>query len=218
MTKESFPIARPGWIYLAVLALVTALFYWSYKPASLVTGSLLVFTAYFFRNPRRNIPLDRKAILSPADGVVMSVGRVNEDSFLGGPCIKVSVFLSIFNVHVNRTPVAGEVRYVKYVPGKFLPAFKSHASEINERNYIGIESYGFKVLVCQITGFIARRIVCYAKMGDRLGQGQLFGMIKFGSCTEIYVPDGVEILVKPGDNVKGGESIIGRLPDENCEN
>lgn len=214
MTKETFPIARPGWMYLAVLAAVTAFFYMSYKPASAVTATLLIFTAYFFRNPRRNIPVDSKAVLSPADGVVMSVSRVNEDSFIGGPSVKVSIFLSVFNVHVNRTPVAGEVKYVRYVPGKFLPAFKSHASELNERNYIGIESCGFKVLVCQITGFIARRIVCYAKSGDWMGQGQLFGMIKFGSCTEIYVPEGVEILVQPGDSVKGGESIIGRLLDE----
>ncbi|MFZ5648450.1 MAG: phosphatidylserine decarboxylase family protein [Bacillota bacterium] len=215
MTRETFPIARPGWTYLIVLAAITALFYWSYKPASAVSATLLVFTAYFFRNPRRNIPVDSKAILSPADGVVMSVSRVDEDKFMGGPSVKVSIFLSVLNVHVNRTPVAGEVRYVKYVPGKFIPAFKSHASDLNERNYIGIESHGFKVLVCQITGFIARRIVCYAKLGDWMGQGQLFGMIKFGSCTEIYVPEDVEIMVKPGDSVKGGESIIGRLPDEN---
>jgi len=215
MRRETFPIASPGWMYLAVLAAVTGLFYWSYKPASAVTASLFLFTAYFFRNPKRVIPRDHKAILSPADGVVMSVSSVTEDKFLGGQAQKVSIFLSVFNVHVNRSPVAGQVKYVHYVPGKFLPAFKSHASEINERNYVGIESAGFKVLVCQITGFIARRIVCYAKAGWSLDQGQLFGMIKFGSCTEVYVPEGVEILVSPGDSVKGGETIIGRFPDEN---
>jgi len=216
MTRDTFPIARPGWTYLLVLATITGMFYWSsYKPASALTGALLIFTAYFFRNPRRKIPSDYKAILSPADGVVMSVSSVHEDKFLGTASVRVSIFLSILNVHVNRSPVGGQVKYTEYVPGKFLPAFKSHASDINERNYIGIESSGFKILVCQITGFIARRIVCYAKAGDWMGQGQLFGMIKFGSCTEIYLPEGVEVLVEPGDSVKGGESIIGRLPDEN---
>jgi len=212
MTRDTFPIARPGWIYLLVLGAITGMFYWSsFKSA----GALLIFTAYFFRNPRRRIPTDYKAILSPADGVVMSVSSVKEDKFLGATSVRVSIFLSILNVHVNRAPMGGQVKYTEYVPGKFLPAFKSHASDINERNYIGIESNGFRILVCQITGFIARRIVCYAKTGDWMGQGQLFGMIKFGSCTEIYLPEGVEVLVEPGDSVKGGESIIGRLPDEN---
>lgn len=213
MTRETFPIASAGWSYLFVLAATTGLFYWSYRPASAVTASLFIFTAYFFRNPRRTIPRDSTAVLSPADGVVLSVSRVMEDKFIDGPAQKVSIFLSIFNVHVNRSPVAGEVTYVNYVPGKFLPAFKSHASEINERNYVGIEASGFRVMVCQITGFIARRIVCYVGAGRQLDQGQMFGMIKFGSCTEVYVPDGVEILVSPGDSVKGGETIIGRFPE-----
>lgn len=214
MTRENFPIAKPGWIYLIVLAAITCLFYWSYKPASFFTGFLLLFTAYFFRNPKRHIPAESSAILSPADGVVMSVINVHEDKYLGGAAKKVSIFLSVLNVHVNRTPLAGEVEYIKYVPGKFLPAFKSHASEINERNYLGIKSDGIRIMVCQITGFIARRIVCYAKAGDWLDRGQSFGMIKFGSCTEIYVPEGVEILVAPGERVKGGETIIGRIPYE----
>ncbi|HBV97627.1 MAG: phosphatidylserine decarboxylase [Peptococcaceae bacterium BICA1-7] len=215
MTRESFPIASPGWMYLFVLAAVTGVSYWFFKPASYFTGSLFLFTAYFFRNPRRRIPSDGKAVLSPADGVVMTVSDVQEERYLNGPSTRVSIFLSVLNVHVNRTPVAGRVEYVSYIPGKFLPAFKSHASEINERNYIGIDSSGLKFLVCQVTGFIARRIVCYARSGDWLDRGQSFGMIKFGSCTEIYVPDGVKICVKPGDRVKGGETIIGRIPHEN---
>lgn len=215
MARENFPIASAGWSYLVVLAAITGLFYMSYKPASVFTASLFIFTAYFFRNPKRVIPRDSRAVLSPADGVVMSVSSVREDKFIGGPAKKVSIFLSIFNVHVNRSPVGGRVKYVNYVPGKFLPAFKSHASEINERNYVGIESSGFRVMVCQITGFIARRIVCYVKEGGNLDQGQMFGMIKFGSCTEIYMPEDVEILVSPGESVKGGETLIGRLPDEN---
>jgi phosphatidylserine decarboxylase len=215
MTGESFPIAKPGWLYLGVLLIITGFCYLSFKHASALSATLLVFTAYFFRNPKRRIPKDCKAILSPADGVVLSVERVRENRFLGQNSVKVSIFLSIFNVHVNRSPVAGYVSYVEYVAGKFFPAFKSHASEMNERNYIGIETSGFRVLVCQVTGFIARRIVCYPKRGDLLDQGQLFGMIKFGSCTEIFIPENVEVLVSPGDSVKGGETVIGRLPDEN---
>lgn len=215
MTRETFPIARPGWSYLIFLATVTGMFYWFFKPASVLTGSLLLFTAYFFRNPRRHIPADGGAVLSPADGVVMAVNDVYEDRYLNGPSTRVSIFLSVLNVHINRTPVSGKVEYTSYIPGKFLPAFKSHASEINERNYLGIEAAGLKFLVCQVTGFIARRIVCYARSGEWLDRGQSFGMIKFGSCTEVFVPAGVEILVRPGDRVKGGETIIGRIPDEN---
>lgn len=213
MRRETFPIASAGWTYLLVLAAITGILYWLYKPASAITASLFFFTAFFFRNPQRKIPKDSKAILSPADGVVMSVTSVAEDQFIKGSARKVSIFLSVFNVHINRSPVAGEVKYVKYISGKFLPAFKSHASEINERNYLGIESNGLKVLVCQITGFIARRIVCYATIGSSLDQGQMFGLIKFGSCTEVYVPDNVDILVKPGEAVRGGKTLIGRIPE-----
>jgi len=215
MTRETFPIERAGWFYIIILTMVTGLCYYFFKPASALSASLLVFTAFFFRNPRRKIPKNSKYILSPADGVVLAVNKANEKQFLEGYAQRVSIFLSILNVHVNRSPIEGEIKLIKYVPGKFLPAFKSHASEINERNYVGIESPVLKVLVCQITGFIARRIVCYARQGDKLEQGQSFGMIKFGSCTEIYMPEGVEVLVRPGDSVKGGETIIGRLADEN---
>ncbi|MFZ5597240.1 MAG: phosphatidylserine decarboxylase family protein [Bacillota bacterium] len=212
--RETYPIARPGWSYLAVLAVITGVCYVFYRPASALPAFLFFFTAYFFRNPKRTIPSEKNIVVSPADGVVMSVGEVQENRFLDGPSLKVSIFLSIFNVHVNRAPVEGCIKYREYVPGKFLPAFKSHASGLNERNYIGIDSSGVRVLVCQITGFIARRIVCNTVPGDWVERGQLFGMIKFGSCTEIYLPTNVQVLVKKGDIVKGGETVIGRLPDE----
>ena len=215
MARENYPIEKAGWKYLMVLATVTALCYMSsFRTVSALPLFMFIFTAYFFRNPKRRIPRSQKSILSPADGVVLSISTVQEDRFLGGPAVKVSIFLSILNVHVNRSPVTGEVKYVEYIPGKFFPAFKSHASEINERNYVGIQCEGYRVMVCQITGFIARRIVCYKKAGDFMDQGQLFGMIKFGSCTEIYMPHGVEIMVDPGDRVKGGMTVVGRLLDE----
>lgn len=214
MYIEKHPIARAGWSYILVLGVVTLLLFSLFKPAALVTAVLLLFTAYFFRNPRRAVPRDKRFIISPADGVVMQVEEKEEEHFIKGQTIRVSIFLSIFNVHLNRAPVEGMVEYVKYRPGKFLPAFKSHAAEINEKNYLGINTGVYKIMVTQITGFIARRIVCYAKKDDILNQGQIFGLIKFGSCTEIFVPKNIEILVKPGDKVKGGETVIGRLPDE----
>ena len=185
--------------------------------ASLIPLVLVVFTLYFFRNPKRVISAQEGEIVSPADGVVLTVEEVNENRYLHGSALKVSIFLNVFNVHVNRVPVAGEIEYLYYQPGKFLPAFKSHASEINERNYVGIRCKhkpDLAVLVVQITGFIARRIVCWAKKGDKLQTGDLFGMIKFGSCTEIYLPLGTSILVEKGQKVRGGETIIGRFSNE----
>lgn len=211
MNREIYPVARAGVPYLLFLGALTMLFYQFSKPVSFVPGSLFLFTAYFFRNPRRRVPRDEDLVLSPADGVVMAVDHIEEKDFMGGSCTKVSIFLSIFNVHINRAPVSGKVNYIYYRPGKFLPAFKSHASEINEKNFIGIEADKFKLMVTQVTGFIARRIVCYTKTGDYLDQGQRFGLIKFGSCTELYLPPEIHIEVKPGDKVKGGETIIGRL-------
>ncbi|KJS14784.1 MAG: phosphatidylserine decarboxylase [Peptococcaceae bacterium BRH_c4b] len=211
MNREIYPVARAGLPYLIFLGVLTALLYQFNKPASFVPGSLFLFTAYFFRNPRRRVPRGEGLVISPADGVVMAVERTEEENFMGGNCTRVSIFLSILNVHINRAPVSGKVNYIHYRPGKFLPAFKSHASEINEKNFIGIESDKFKLMVTQVTGFIARRIVCYIKTGDYLDQGQRFGLIKFGSCTELYLPPEINVEVEPGDKVKGGETIIGRL-------
>lgn len=211
MKGEKFPIALAGVPYLAVLGLFTGGAYFLYKPLAALFGLLFLFCVFFFRNPPRRIPGDEGIILSPADGVVLSIDDLNEEMFIGGPARRVSIFLSIFNVHVNRSPLDGEVKYLHYRPGKFLPAFKSHASELNEKNFIGIEAPHLRVLVTQVTGFIARRIVCYVRCGDVLRRGQLFGLIKFGSCTELYVPRHVEVCVRPGDKVKGGETVIGRF-------
>lgn len=212
MRREIYPIATAGLPYLLFWGVLTVLFYQLYKPLSFLPGSMFLFTAYFFRNPKRQIPQGDDLVLSPADGVVMTVDNIEEKNFLGGPCTRVSIFLSVLNVHINRSPVSGRVSYTHYRPGKFLPAFKSHASEINEKNFIGIENGNIRLLVTQVTGFIARRIVCYIKDGDYLEQGQHFGMIKFGSCTELYLPPEVIVEIRPGDRVKGGQTIIGRLP------
>ncbi|HHZ16627.1 MAG TPA: phosphatidylserine decarboxylase family protein [Clostridia bacterium] len=204
--------------YLAVLGLLTALaFYGGGWPWGILPALLFLFVCWFFRNPPRTIRAGEGEVVSPADGIVLAVEEVEEENYLHNKAVKVSIFLNVFNVHVNRAPLAGAVDYLVYRPGKFLPAFKSHASTLNERNYVGIKSEenpAWSVLVVQITGFVARRIVCWVKQGEKLGQGEIFGMIKFGSCTELYLPLGFELLVKKGDKVKGGETIIGRFRHE----
>jgi phosphatidylserine decarboxylase len=204
-------IVRDAVPYLAVLGLITVGLYFVWPPLAVPAAILTVFTAFFFRNPPRTIPADEGILVSPADGVILDVSVITEDRFIKDKAVKVSIFLSVFNVHVNRCPMSGEVKYRSYRPGKFFPAYKGHASEINEKNYVGIENGELKILVTQITGFIARRIVCWVNPGDRVERGDLFGLIKFGSCTEIIVPENVEILVIKGDKVVGGETVIGRV-------
>ena len=211
---KQYPISRDGWLYLVILAVIMGLAYWVWPWLVILPGILFLFVLFFFRNPNRAIPPDELSLVSPADGVVMDVERVFEDQFLNGESIRVRIFLSIFNVHVNRSPMAGEVVFRAYRPGQMIPAFKSHASELNEKNYVGIRNQHLQILVTQVTGFIARRIVCWVNKGDKVTRGKRFGLIKFGSCTEIFVPTDVEIKISPGDKVRGGVSIIGRVTVE----
>jgi len=213
MSRESFPIMPSAWPYLVFLLLTTFLVYRLEPWSAAVPALLFVFTAYFFRNPRRTVRTGEGHILAPADGVVTDIKEMAHDPLIGGPAVRLSIFLSIFNVHLNRAPVAGRVFLCQYRPGKYIPAFKSHASEVNERNLVGIESALGPVLVTQITGFLARRIVCWTKPGDLLEQGQLFGLIKFGSCTELVLPRHVLLMVQRGQKVKGGVTVVGRIPD-----
>ncbi|MHB9146247.1 MAG: phosphatidylserine decarboxylase family protein [Symbiobacteriia bacterium] len=204
------PIAREGLPYLLVLALVTLLaFAWT-AWAGIVGLALLGFVAFFFRDPEREVP-QNDVLVAPADGRVMSVSRAYEPRYLQGEAQVVTIFLSIFNVHINRAPVAGRVAYREYVPGKYLVAYAEKASEINERNYLGLESVnGLRYLVVQIAGLVARRIVCWPQVGDQLATGERFGLIKFGSCTQVYLPATAEVTVRPGDTVRGGLTVIGR--------
>jgi phosphatidylserine decarboxylase len=170
------------------------------------------FSLFFFRDPDRTVPLDPSLVVAPADGKVLRIEPIPEDEFTGGPAIRIAIFLSVFNVHINRSPISGTVLFQKYRAGKMLPAFQSHASEENERNTLGIEGQRIRVQVHQITGLIARRIVCRVAPGDRLLQGQRFGLIKFGSCTELILPAALEVLVRAGDRVKAGETAVARIP------
>lgn len=205
-------IAREGWPLAAGLGVLTALVWWVWPYAAVVPGALTVLVLWFFRDPERLAPGGDADVVAPADGRVLWVREVDEPRFLGGRAVAVSIFLSIFDVHVNRAPVAGRVAYREYVPGRFVAAWRERVEEINERAYTGIEGPGYRVLVVQIAGLVARRIVTWVRPGETVERGERFGLIKFGSCTQVYLPQGTAITVRPGERVLGGQTIIGRLP------
>ena len=207
--------AKYGWKELLFFSLIwcgLAAALWFVHPAARYVLPIpvfgLLFTLNFFRDPPRRIPSDPGLMVSPADGVVVGIEDMNEPEFLNVPCTRVSIFLNVFNVHVNRSPCEGVVRATKYKPGKFLDVRHPDCSTLNESNTIHLGD----VVVKQIAGLIARRIVCEAKPNDTLGRGERFGMIKFGSRTELYIPKDrvAEIRVKLKDKVKGGETVIAR--------
>ena len=207
---NKFLLAKESFIYIVCLLLIGICLYVIVPILTVVPLFSLLFIFYFFRNPPRKITKRENMIISPADGKIMYITEIDDDRFIFGRAYKISIFLSVFNVHINRAPISGIVKYIDYRPGKFLPAFKSHASEINERNTVGIENENIKIMVNQLTGFLARRIVCFVKEGDLLNKGDRYGLIEFGSCTEIIIPvDKVYLVVKPGEKVRGGKSIIG---------
>lgn len=176
-----------------------------------VALALLVF--WFFRDPERTISTGERLILSPADGRVVGITESDEPRFLKDRAIQVSVFLSPLNVHVNRIPCSGRIREVAYRPGKFLSAQRDRASLSNEQNAVLLETgAGEKIVFVQIAGFLARRIVCWIKPGDPVKQGMRFGMIRFGSRMDLYLPLSTRLRVKAGDRVKGGLTVIGELP------
>jgi phosphatidylserine decarboxylase len=168
-----------------------------------------LFVVFFFRDPERRIPEGEGIILSPADGKIVEISVFTKNDFLGSGGTKVAIFLSAFNVHINRNPINGEVKYVKYTSGSFNAAFKEKASSENEQNELGLENESIKLIVKQIAGTVARRIICRIKEGDQVRIGERFGMIKFGSRVEIFLPGKVKVLVKLNQKVRAGETIIG---------
>ena len=174
---------------------------------------IAAWTAWFFRDPHRKDPSDASAVVALADGIILGVtNAVPYPRFLPGQAQRVSIFMSVFNVHVNRIPFSGCVRDVNYNPGKFFAAFAEKASLENEQTAVHLETDGgVKIVFVQIAGLIARRIVCRLAQGDRVRRGERFGLIRFGSRCDLYLPDSVEICVKKGDRVYAGESVIGRF-------
>ena len=205
-------IIREGY-YFAGAALFIALFVGILITpyAAIPFAVLACYCLYFFRNPERKIPVDESLIVSPADGTVQDVVQIQDDEFIKSPCTKVIIFLSVFDVHVNRSPIAGEIKLQKYICGRFRPAYKDSVGFENERHLIGIENEKLRVTVTQIAGILARRIVSWVTLDDTLEKGELYGLIRFGSCTEIVVPENVEVLVTKGEKVRGGETIIGKI-------
>ena len=184
---------------------------WSYI-LNVLALLLLGIIFYFFRDPDRISPEEANVILAPADGKIVEVKEVNEPVYMKGNAKQISIFLSLFDVHVNRHPASGEVEYVKYHPGKYLMAWNPKASELNERADFGIlHSLGIKIFFRQITGFVARRIVYDVDKGEQVTQGERFGMMKFGSRMDVLLPAQVEITARKGDTTRGGETILGRI-------
>lgn len=174
--------------------------------------ALTFLVLHFFRDPQRIIVPDEKTVLSPADGKVIVIDGVHEAPFTGKPALKVSIFMSVFDVHVNRIPISGTVNGIQYRKGRFVPAQKPDASIRNEQNCIWIRGQGdVDLFMTQVAGLIARRIVCWPSVGDQVEQGERFGMIRFGSRMDVYLPTNCEILVTRGQHVYGGETILCRL-------
>lgn len=206
------PIVKDGYQFIVPLGLLTiALWAVALSLAAVVCGFLFLFVTYFFRDPEREIPSDPNVIVSPADGKVVAIVQ-EKDPFMGKTFTRISIFLSVFNVHVNRIPLAGRIEKKRYNHGKFLAAFNHKASMDNEQSVLLIKSANAEIVVKQIAGLIARRIVCWAKEGDHYELGRRYGLIRFGSRVDILVPEGSRLTVKIGDRVQGGSSRIGYLP------
>ena len=204
-------IVRQGYPFIAgalVLAVVCFIAFGIH--IAVIPLVLACYFAYFFRNPEREVHQDTSLLYSPADGTVMEVSEFFDEEYLNAKAKKVTIFLSVFNVHVNRSPAEGTIKFQRYTVGEFLPAFNKKAAFENERFAMGIENERMKILVIQIAGILARRIDNWVNLGNHLDQGEVYGMIKFGSCTELVVPEDVEILCKKGDKVKGGITVLGR--------
>jgi phosphatidylserine decarboxylase len=199
-------MVRDGILYALGMLLVAALLWWFTVPWLAVVPLLLAaFFLWFFRDPERQIPGDAGLIVSPADGKVTDV---TPTQFNGRPCTRISIFLNVFDVHVNRSPIAGTIRQVVYKKGLFGNAMGTVSAEANEQNVVTIEGERMTVVFKQIAGLLARRIVFKGKVGDKVERGQRVGMIKFGSRTDVIFPATAEIKIKVGDRVKGGATVL----------
>ena len=208
-------IVSEGYKFIGAALVLAVIFgYFAHPYAALPFVVLACYFAYFFRSPARTIAENEHHILSPADGTVTEISSVGVDDFVGEPCNKIVIFMSVFNVHVNRSPINGEIKLQKYYCGRFRPAYKDEVGFENEHHLIGIDRGDLRITVKQIAGILARRIVSWVTLDDHMKQGDIYGMIRFGSCLEIVLPERAQILVREGEKVQGGKTVLGRLEGE----
>lgn len=213
MLQPGIPVAKEGYPFIfiaAFTALLAALLNWVI--VSVFFWAAGIFILYFFRDPERVVPDDPRAVVSPADGKVILIEKVTDERFLHGQVLKISIFMNIFNVHVNRIPYDGVVEEIRYQAGQFLAADQARASFENENNAVFLEvEDDRRMVVVQVAGVLARRIVCWAENGDKVRKGMRFGMIRFGSRLDIYLPLSTQIEVEIDQRVVAGQTVLGYL-------
>ncbi len=216
MLADRIPVAREGVPFIgfpALAAVVFSLLGW--EVMAVIALVITAFVLYFFRDPHRVVPGEEGAVVSPADGRVIEIAEDRGAALQEGDVVRISIFMNVFNCHVNRSPVAGVVKRIAYHPGRFHSADKAKALMYNEHNRLLVQHpAGAEVTVVQVAGLIARRIVCWAEEGDRLERGQRFGMIRFGSRLDVYLPASCSVEVKQGQKVRAGETVIARFGRE----
>lgn len=211
--------AREGILFIAIAAGIAAAAYavalnrrsWALWLVAFTLTVLALWVAYFFRDPERSGARGSHLVIAPADGKVVQITEVDEPAFLQSRALRISIFMNVFDVHVNRYPVDGVIRYVQRNPGKFLSAATDKSSLENEQNSVGIEAAGTRVLVRQIAGLIARRIVTYGKLGDQVKQGERMGIIRFGSRVDVFLPVTAAVRAKAGDTTTAGTTVLAEL-------
>ena len=211
--REGFPfITIAGLLAAGAFAIAVNRRSWGFWLIALLLLILALWIAYFFRDPERAGPRGAALVISPADGKLIMITEVDEPSFIGGKAIRLSIFMNVFNVHVNRYPVDGVVKYLHYNKGKFLNASSDKSSLENEQQSVGIETPRGKVLVRQIAGLIARRIVTYSKPEESVRQGDRMGMIRFGSRVDVFLPTSAKIIARQGEITNAGVTLLAELP------
>jgi phosphatidylserine decarboxylase len=211
LKERTGPIARPGYRFILMGLIIALLGLWAGWLYFFLGMVLTAFFLYFFRDPERQVPAAAELIISPADGKIISLERVREEHFLKQPAQKLSIFMNVFDVHVNRAPVAAQVQGMLYQPGRYLAANRPEAPEQNEQLALHLkDTKGADIVMVQIAGLLARRIISYVREGDKLERGERVGLICFGSRVDLYLPEKCQVQVRIGQKVKAGSSILGR--------
>ena len=214
--RQFTPVHPDGYKFIAIFAVIAVILAWLWQPLGWIGAILTCWCIYFFRDPIRNTPVDGRLVVSPADGIVSSLGLYAPPPELGlgaEPMQRISVFMTVFDCHVNRMPVAGRISKVAYRPGLFVNADLDKASEDNERNGLTIDTERGRFGVVQIAGLVARRIICFTKQGETLASGERFGLIRFGSRVDVYLPAGARPMVTIGSKAYAGETVLAEYGD-----